>query len=368
MVQHIYRNRLLARILAGLVILAGTACTSTTRHVGTDIKPTEIAKHVHPGDRVQVTTQEVVVTMQVTGYESGNTMLGRDLTTGKGVSIPLEAIREIRTVSTSANRESVEEAGEYATYTIAAVPLLPLGIITSPFWGPAAAELEEQREQHKELNRLLKADGDIYDKMTPAQILAKLGKPTAQYRYASSGLPGYRLIWEYADDRMPEGKKHLHFSQLHQELYMISAGLPIGSEVYLGKPQDLLPTAEDLKRIEADARPRQIARQLGTIRYAQAAVSRGDFEAAYRLLEDLLVSEFAEVQLQAREFLSAHPQILKGARESFSPESLNESLNIYGEESGRIESKRLEIYKTIVSEEDYRRAERNFWSVFGMVQ
>lgn len=110
----------------------------------------------------------------------------------------------------------------------------------------------------------------------------------------------------------------------------------------------------------------QLVRRESYLQYPRAALDRGDTEAAYRLMEDGLVSEQPEMRKTLQLFLRQHPEILEGAKHSFTTVSLKESIATYGADKAReIELHRLSIYRTVVPDEDFGLAQRNYHSVFG---
>lgn len=132
--------------------------------------------------------------------------------------------------------------------------------------------------------------------------------------------------------------------------------------------KDVIPKAEqgvpeeteDLNEIE-----RQVRQELSFLKYAQDALSRKDPESAYRLIEDGLISEYEEVREKSRQFIEKNAELYEGARRSFRFESLKESLRMYGEDARKLENRRLSIYETIASVEDYSEARQSFVKVFG---
>lgn len=115
-------------------------------------------------------------------------------------------------------------------------------------------------------------------------------------------------------------------------------------------------------------KPWPIRQELIFLKHAQNALSRADLEAAYRLIEDGLVSEYEEVRVKFRQFLKENSELYKGARRSFSVVLLRQSSYTYGKEEAKaLERQRLYIYATIASAEDYSKARQNFLKVFGGV-
>jgi len=98
--------------------------------------------------------------------------------------------------------------------------------------------------------------------------------------------------------------------------------------------------------------------------YSEEAINRQDWEAAYRLLEDGLVSTDDAIKYQSHQVLNRNPELMNGAKESFSEESLKETLFKHGDAAFKLEEQRLEIYKTVASQPAYSDAEQNFARVF----
>lgn len=89
---------------------------------------------------------------------------------------------------------------------------------------------------------------------------------------------------------------------------------------------------------------------------ARSHIDGKNWLAAYRFLEDVPDSDVAE----AKSLMIAHPEILRAGLASFSPDSLNTSIQKYGiVESQKIEQKRLEGLRRYASIEEYNIAERN---------
>ena len=105
--------------------------------------------------------------------------------------------------------------------------------------------------------------------------------------------------------------------------------------------------------------------QLQYLSHAQHPLSRGDYEAAYRLLEDGLVSGNKVVRERFRQFMKQHPEILIGAKASFTTESFKKSKGKDCVSASRREYRRLLIYKTVALAHDYQEAKRNYLIIFG---
>ena len=97
---------------------------------------------------------------------------------------------------------------------------------------------------------------------------------------------------------------------------------------------------------------------------SEKAINRQDWEAAYRLLEDGLGSSDDAIKYQSHQVLNRHPEIMVGAKESFSEESLNETLLKHGDAAFKLEEQRLAIYKTVATQSAYADAENIFTRVF----
>ena len=110
------------------------------------------------------------------------------------------------------------------------------------------------------------------------------------------------------------------------------------------------------------AEPRMTAwQQFG---FAMDAISRRDWDAGYRLLEDLFASDDEMLRMRARRLLEEHPELLEAAGDSFSEESLKASAGAYGREAMPIEERRLELYRIVTTPEAYSRARDNYSRVF----
>ena len=108
---------------------------------------------------------------------------------------------------------------------------------------------------------------------------------------------------------------------------------------------------------------------LGLLDYAEYVISRGgDMTATYRLLEEGITSEHSEVRENYRLFVAQNPEILDGARSTFTPESFKESITKNDKKAKEIEDRRLLIYKTVAPADDYLKARHNFESVFGFAE
>ena len=124
---------------------------------------------------------------------------------------------------------------------------------------------------------------------------------------------------------------------------------------------------EKQKHLELIPEERRVSEELRYLKYTQDALSRDDPESAYRLIEDGLISEYEEVRDIYRQFIEHNPILYEGARRSFRFESLKESIRMYGEDASELENRRLSIYKTVASVEDYSEARQSFVKVFGEI-
>jgi len=100
------------------------------------------------------------------------------------------------------------------------------------------------------------------------------------------------------------------------------------------------------------------------IKPATEAAERGDMGAAYRLLEDYLGSQDNELKALSLQLLKDYPQIKPAALNTFSIQSLKETLLDHGDKAKAIEQARLEMYRSIATEQEYQQARENFEMVF----
>lgn len=101
--------------------------------------------------------------------------------------------------------------------------------------------------------------------------------------------------------------------------------------------------------------------QLG---YALDALNREDWDAAYRLLEDLVVSTDETLKLRTLQLLDDHPELTDAALNTFSTHSLEQSRETYGSSAAAIERRRLEMFRAIATPESYALAQGNYAQVF----
>jgi hypothetical protein len=96
------------------------------------------------------------------------------------------------------------------------------------------------------------------------------------------------------------------------------------------------------------------------------ATERGDWVAAYRLMEDALVAEDPTLRQEAKNLVDKYPQIRDAAFESFSRESLESTYQEHGEQAWKIEEERLSIYEaTLATPEKAAQARHNYQEVYG---
>ena len=376
MLKKDIRALCLIAYLAIFSLMATTCSTisirTTTRCVPLDIPPASIPEVVEPGKIVHIGTKHIVVLMKVTGYESDGLLVGIDEIDGGEVRV---AINEIEAICIQQSvRETYDrwEEGEPSLGNELAYGL-PF-LLTSPLWAPSIVMApyqiyidEKRSKEEKEIQNILDAEREIYDRMTTEQIQTKLGKPRHKYACKELHFPAYSQVWEYSDERLPVGKKYFFFSPISKELYFISYRAPEGCLLFKGAPPE--PTLQEISEYEARKEALNIDRELRSLQYANDTLLRGDMEATYRLLEDGLISEYPEVQKKARQFIKQHPDILECARRSFSTNSLKISIGKYRKKEARnIESQRLSIYKTVAPAHDYKKARQNFENIFGFMQ
>jgi hypothetical protein len=165
-------------------------------------------------------------------------------------------------------------------------------------------------------------------------------------------------------------KKNVEFRYAANMVFicmLILCLFPVG--IYVDSPEDFYGLGlrrDDISgEFEQRANAAQISNELEFLQHAQDALSRDDAEAAYRLLENLLISKHEKVRQEANQLILKEPIIYKGAFETFQQQSLKESIRIYGDSARGLELQRLSIYKHIASEQDYSKAQRNFDAIFG---
>lgn len=130
----------------------------------------------------------------------------------------------------------------------------------------------------------------------------------------------------------------------------------------------LEPSPEELTNgFEAHSRPQRVNQELAYLQYAQDALSRNDPESAYRLIEDGLVSDYDEVRESFVQFIEQNPDVREGARRTFRPALLEESIRKYGQEARGLVIHRLSSYKTVASDVDYSAARQNAVEIFGEI-
>jgi hypothetical protein len=97
---------------------------------------------------------------------------------------------------------------------------------------------------------------------------------------------------------------------------------------------------------------------------SEKAIKRQDWEAAYRLLEDGLTSSDDVIKYQSHQVLKRYPEIMEGAKESFTEASFRETQTKHGDAAYMIEEERLAIYRTVATQAAYADAEKNYSRVF----
>jgi hypothetical protein len=98
--------------------------------------------------------------------------------------------------------------------------------------------------------------------------------------------------------------------------------------------------------------------------WCKQAIGRGDWQAAYRLLEGALVSADPQEWNKAHELIRHHPRLIAGALESFSLAKLHSSKVTYGDAAASLESDRLAVFRLVASKKDYEAALANLNAVF----
>lgn len=97
---------------------------------------------------------------------------------------------------------------------------------------------------------------------------------------------------------------------------------------------------------------------------AEEAISRQEWETAYRFLEDGFVDVLPDVKAKALNTLGKYPQLLTAGANTFSRENISETLIVTGQSYGEdIVLNRLERFKVVASQEAYQIAKSNFDSV-----
>ncbi len=84
------------------------------------------------------------------------------------------------------SKKAAQDAGESAMLLVAAAPVIPLAIVTFPFWKAATY--------------------DPVDRMSRDAVISEYGQPIAKYTCGNSE------VWEYDKGRIPVGKRFVVFA------------------------------------------------------------------------------------------------------------------------------------------------------------
>lgn len=334
-----------------------------------DISEISIETAIHPGQKVMVTADGYDILLKVTGYSDDQALKGIEIINGNKIEIDMDKITAICVPSggSSSLSENLADTELAIMGTLIMLPGLPL----MPY---VLSEQKKYEEERKQVRNILDQDEKKYKGKIPTEIEAKLGKPSNKFRCRESGppwlkqrSPWYIEVWEYPETKISKGKKYLYFDAKYKKLHSITDSLPKSCVAFIGETRDSTP--EDVDNYEAweqaDAKEAPIRDELNFLLFANKAYLRGDFEASYRLLEDLLQSKHPQVREKARLYLKNHPSLLQGAKASFSKESFKQSKSDYGYSAREIEKRRLLIYKSIAPSIDYSEAEINYENIFG---
>lgn len=99
---------------------------------------------------------------------------------------------------------------------------------------------------------------------------------------------------------------------------------------------------------------------LSYLERATAAITRQDWEVAYRFLEDGFLSSQPEIREQAIALAYQYPKIVTFGAQTFSPESISKTLSAHGTERGiDLERRRLAMFKVVATETAYETAKVN---------
>lgn len=102
------------------------------------------------------------------------------------------------------------------------------------------------------------------------------------------------------------------------------------------------------------------------LEYSVKATERGDWVAAYRLMEEALITEDTALRKEAESLLDKYPRIRDAAYETFSKESLENTYKTHGEQAWLIEEERISIYEiTLATPEQASQARHNYQEVYG---
>jgi hypothetical protein len=102
------------------------------------------------------------------------------------------------------------------------------------------------------------------------------------------------------------------------------------------------------------------------LNYSYDAIERRDWDAAYRLMEDALVSNDPSLRKEAGDLVERYPQIRQAASDSFSKESLENTYRRHRERAWSIEKDRLSVYqRSLATPEQFKQATQNYQDVYG---
>lgn len=341
------------------LLLISCASTTHTRaeFVEIDPSPHNIIETIKPGNVIKVKMNYGYIQMKVTGFLENKYILGVDELSGQRKRIALNDIINVTVI------EIIQEESE------------PDIEITSPsdfYYLTVALALvaEDKIIDHIDSYRYKKVDvireeTKQFKGLDQKSIQASMGEPFNKYtcKNDEESLP-YQM-WEYTDDRLESSSKYFIFAKDNNKLSSVSQDRPSGCCAYLDDIQDK--TSPSLDEIcQAQDRRKETEAELGTLIYAKHLLSGGvDPESIYRLLESGLGSEHDEVRNQYKQFIHHHPEILDGAKDTFTPESLRKCKLKHGDNASEIENRRLTIYKSVADDNDYLEARHNYIKVLG---
>ncbi|NMG71812.1 hypothetical protein GO611_16985 [Azoarcus communis SWub3 = DSM 12120] len=97
---------------------------------------------------------------------------------------------------------------------------------------------------------------------------------------------------------------------------------------------------------------------------ADRAIARSDWVKAYRFAEDGLISSREDVKARAMQMMRQYPQLIAAAESTFSRESIARTVEIHAPGKGiEVESRRLNMFRVVASDDQYGRALENLQSV-----
>lgn len=363
--------------MATLTTVLVSACTSinstgsNARYENLEFSSKSL-QAVKPGDRLQLEIDGSIVRIRVTAYEGGTELAGIDEFSKKQVIIDFSDDGNIKTTEATGKTEEAFKGGETKSSTYEETPsdngvletlywglFVGAATITSPVWVPYQ---QGKEEKSRKIKMILKEENETYDGMSTSQIEDKLGQPIEKY-ICNDGRTRYYTVWQYNDKRLPGGLKYFRFNSENIELENNKLRV-------INDDLSLFGCCINLKYINklADLSPDEIcaiSSELQNLDYAQDALERDDLEAAYRLIEDGIVSDYDEVRITSSQFINKHNNILQGARETFTSRALKQSAETYGKDAKKIEHKRLTIYKVVAPMKNYQEAQTNYNNVFG---